>query len=347
MIEIRAIDKTIYASQLAAFLPAQIIDIHTHAWLRAFVRDDFHDPRLAKWPERVAADNSIEDLLASYRLLLPGKKVTPMVFGWPERSVDLAQTNAYISRVCREHGLPGLLVSDPAWSAAQVEELVSTHVLRGLKPYLSLAPLALKTEEVTVYDFLPEAHLEVANAHGWIIMLHVPRPGRLKDPVNLQHLLEIERRYPRARVIVAHIGRAYCAPDVGNAFEVLAETERLLFDFSANTNSHVMADLLRAVGPRRVLFGSDLPATRMRMRRICEGGNYINLVPEGLYGDISDDPHMREVNPEEGERLSLFLYEELMAFRQAAEAVNLTTNDIADIFHNNAARLLDGTGSPA
>lgn len=340
MIEVKEIDREVYAAHLAAFLPPTIIDIHTHAWLRSFVRDDFHDPRLAKWPERVAADNAIEDLLESYRLLLPGKDVTPLVFGWPERSVDLAQTNAYTGRVCREHGLPGLLVSDPAWSAAEVEALVAEHGLRGLKPYLSLAPLELRTEDVTIYDFLPREHLEAADAHGWIVMLHIPRPGRLKDSVNLRQLLEIERRYPRARVIVAHIGRAYCPPDVGNAFEVLADTERLLFDFSANTNAAVMAQLLRAVGPRRVLFGSDLPATRMRMRRICEGGNYVNLVPMGLYGDVSDDPHMREVGPEEGERLSLFLYEELRAFKQAAEAAHLDASSIADVFYNNAARLL-------
>ena len=45
------------------------------------------------------------------------------------------------------------------------------------------------------------------------------------------------------------------------------------------------------------------------------------------------------------ERLSLFLYEELMAFRQTAEAINLTITDLAVIFHNNMR--LDGTGSPA
>jgi uncharacterized protein len=268
----------------------------------------------------------------AYRALLPGKRVTPLVFGWPERSVDLAQTNTYTACVFRQHGLPGLLVSDPAWPAAQVEQLVAEHGLRGLKPYLSLAPIELRNEDVTIYDFLPEEHLEVANAHGWIVMLHIPRPGRLKDPVNLRLLLEIERRYPRARVILAHIGRAYCETDMGNALDVLTGAERLLFDFSANTNGGVMGALLRAVGAQRVLFGSDLPATRMRMRRICENGTYINLVPRGLYGDVSDDPHMREVGTEEGEKLSLFLYEELIAFRQAAEAANLDAGDIVDVF---------------
>ena len=93
-------------------------------------------------------------------------------------------------------------------------------------------------------------------------------------------------------------------------------------------------------GPRRILFGSDLPILRMRMRRICENGVYINLVPPGLYGDVSDDPHMREVSPQEGAKLSFFMYEELLAFRQATEATGLDDADLEDVFYNNAARVL-------
>jgi hypothetical protein len=93
-----------------------------------------------------------------------------------------------------------------------------------------------------------------------------------------------------------------------------------------------------------VLFGSDLPVVRMRMRRICENGFYVNLIPPGLYGDVSDDAHMREVSDEEGAQLSFFMYEELLAFRQAAEAVGLTASDVADVMHNNAARLIERAG---
>ena len=105
-----------------------------------------------------------------------------------------------------------------------------------------------------------------------------------------------------------------------------------------------MECLLRAVGPRRVVFGSDMPVVRMRMRRICEHGFYVNLVPPGLYGDISDDPHMREVSEEEGSRLSFFMYEELLAFREAAEAVGLSAEDVEDVMYNNAARLITSAG---
>jgi len=121
----------------------------------------------------------------------------------------------------------------------------------------------------------------------------------------------------------------------------------MVFDFSANTNAEVFEECLRAFGPRRLVFGSDLPIARMRMRRICENGSYINLVPPGLYGDVSGDVHLREVSAEEGAELSFFMYEQLFAFRRAAEAVGLSASDLEDVFYNNAVRLIADAGGRA
>lgn len=334
------VDRRFYAEKLANFLPHQIIDFHTHVWLKEFGLPGDHVTRGPTWPNRVADENPVEDLLETYRLMLPRHEVTPLLLGWPEREVDQERANGYISQAIRERSLPGLLVTLPEWSAKELEQRVRAGGFVGLKPYLNLAPAHIPSAEITIYDFLPPHHLEVADAHGWIVLLHIPRPGRLRDPRNLAQMLEIEWRYPHIKLVIAHIGRAYCPEDVGDAFAMLADTERMCFDFSANTNAAVMQQTLATVGPRRVLFGSDLPITRMRMRRICEHGFYVNLVPPGLYGDVSDDPHMREVSAAEGQELSFFLYEELYAFRQAAEAVGLSASDVADVFYGNAARLL-------
>ena len=345
LFDVTGVDRAYYAERLADFLPPKVIDVHTHVWLKSFIGAGEEEMRTANWPSRVAEDNAIEDLRETYRLLLPEQQVTPVIFGSPRREVNLAATNSYVSQAARAHGLPALLVSTPAWPPKELERHVVEGRFLGLKPYLSFAPPEIRGSDITIYDFLPHGHLEVADAHGWVIMLHVPRPDRLRDPVNLTHLLEIERRYPNIQVIVAHIGRAYCRADAGDAFNVLGATSRMVFDFSANTSSWVMEQALRAFGPRRILFGSDLPILRMRMRRICENGRYVNLVPPRLYGDVSADPHLREVDEEEGNRLSFFLYEELWAFRQAAEALGLTRSAIEDIFHNNAARILYGPNS--
>ncbi len=78
----------------------------------------------------------------------------------------------------------------------------------------------------------------------------------------------------------------------------------------------------------------------MRMRRICENGIYINLVPRGLYGDVSGDPNMREVDGAEASKLTLFMYEELLAFRRAAEEPGFGRDDLEDIFYNNSAAMI-------
>jgi len=342
--EVKEADKAFYNEHLVDFLPQRMIDIHAHVWLKTFFEKTSAETRGPRWPRLVAEENPIEDLLHTYQLMFPQHRVTPLIFGSPWPGVILEQTNGYVSQVARQHNLPSLVVSTPEWSAEELEQLVSDGGFLGLKPYPDFAPAQIALDDITIFDFLPPRHLEVADAYGWIVMLHLPRRMRLKDPVNLAQMLEIERRYPNVRLIIAHIGRAYCVEDVGNAFDVLQNSERMLFDFSANTNTQVMEQLIRTVGPRRVLFGSDMPILRMRMRRICENGIYINLVPPGLYGDISDDPHMREVSREEGEKLSLFMYEELLAFRRAAEATGLTTADLEDIFCNNAARLIAEVG---
>jgi len=92
------------------------------------------------------------------------------------------------------------------------------------------------------------------------------------------------------------------------------------------------------VGPKRIMFGSDMPILRLRTRRIEENGKYINIVPKGVYGDVSADSHMRE---SEDEEFTFFMYREIEAFRAAAEATGLSRADIEDVFCNNACRLFD------
>ena len=337
LIEVKAVDREFYESRIRGFVPGRAIDVHTHVWEEP--RAVEASGRVAAWPSRVAASNPIGGLLETYRLLLPGKDVVPLIFGSPTASgVDGA--NEYVRRCAADHNLPALLLARPEWTAAQLEQRIEAGGFIGVKVYLSYAPAYLPADEIRIFDFLPPHQLQMLDERGFVVMLHIPRPMRLRDPVNLAQLLEIDRRYPNAKVIVAHVGRAYCEEDAVDAFEELAGTERLMFDISANTNEAVFRRLIAAVGPKRILFGSDMPILRMRMRRICENGRYVNLVPRGMYGDVSGDPHMREVSGAEAAGLTFFLYEEIDAFRRAADAEGLTAPDVADVFCNNAHELL-------
>ena len=132
---------------------------------------------------------------------------------------------------------------------------------------------------------------------------------------------EIERKYPNVRLVVAHIGRAYSKEDIGDAFEVLRNTRHMLFDFTANVCDDAIKACIRAVGTKRLLFGSDLPIAIMRMYRVVEGGVYRNVVPRGLYGDVSGDPHMRQTDETD---ITLMIYEELRALKRCAFDLKLS-----------------------
>ncbi len=343
LFDVKAVDRRCYEEELRDWLPDQLFDVHVHCWLRSLQTQQESDKRTVSWPHLVAAENPIEHLLESYRLFFPGKECGALIFSMVRPGDPFDPLNDYVAKVVREHdNYEGLLFAHPQWSAETFEQKILDGGFRGAKVYLNHSPAYLPVDELRIFDFLPHHQLDVLDRHGWVVMLHIPRHARLRDPVNLHQMLEIEQRYPRVKVIIAHVGRAYCAEDVGDAFRILAPTERMLFDFSANTNAGVFGQLLDAVGPKRVLFGSDLPITRMRMRRIERDGRYLNLVPPRLYGDVSNDPNMAEVSPEDADQLTWFIYEELRAFRVAADAAGLTMADRRDIFHDNARRILAG-----
>jgi len=348
LFEVKPVDWEFYEQRLQSFLPRNIIDIHTHVWLDKFQsKEKPAHPRAVTWPERVALDNSMEDLVETHRLLFPGKKLLPLIFGSAlSFGDDIHAGNRYVSESGRKYRVPALLFADPQWGEIEFEERIASRNFLGAKVYLTRSDPRIPEKDIQIYDFLPHHQLKVLDRRGGILMLHIPRPGRLRDPLNLTRIIEIERHYPSVKMIIAHVGRAYCPEDIGNAFEALGETRKVSFDISANTCAATFEQAIRAVGPERILFGSDLPITRMRMRRICEGGNYVNLIPRGLYGDVGGDTHLRELDGEDADRLTFFMYEELDAFCYAAARTGLGEKDIEAVFHGNAAKMLGEAGMP-
>lgn len=329
-IQITDYDKKVYEEKLVDFLPDRIIDCHTHVWLPGMKKPDAKGS--AAWTYKVASDMSYEDLQASQSALFPGKTVTSVMMGSP--TCDLPRVNGYVTELIQKYKEPCLYCTAYNTSTQEIEAAMAQGYL-GIKPYLANCAPYIPANEVRIFDFLPHEHLELMNRMGGIIILHIPRPMRLRDPVNLEQMMEIDERYPNAKVIIAHVGRAYVHKDIGDAFDLLRKTKNLYYDFSANTYDYAMEGIIEAVGPKRVMFGSDMPYSKMRMYRIDDNGNYVNVVPRGLYGDVSDDPHMRETDEPD---VTTFVYEELLAFRRAAERLGLTREDVYDIMYGNAAR---------
>ena len=341
LLDVKPYDKLVYEQELKDFLPDTFIDCHTHIWLDEqchFCKDTAN--RSCAWPNMVAFENPVEDLNETNRLLFPDKKVISVLYGQCMVTTDLKMANAYVGACAKANNFPALYLSHPSQSAASVERnvLANPH-FKGLKVYLQFAPGYIPNNEIRIYDFLPHEHLALADKYGWVVQLHIARPRRLADPVNYIQIREIEEKYPNLQLIIAHLGRAYADEDLGDALPYLKDMKKTVWDFTANTNQTVMEKVLDMVGPERFIYGTDFPIFRMKARRVVENGFYINEIPMGSLGDVSADPHMREIPYPEADKITFFIYEEILSCKRACEKLGLSKNDVNNIFYGNSAKI--------
>ena len=112
----------------------------------------------------------------------------------------------------------------------------------------------------------------------------------------------------------------------------------MMFDFTANLFTPAITEGIKTVGVDRFMFGTDLPIAWMRMYRIVENGDYFNVVPKGYCGDVTGQAHMRQ---EENDKISLMVYEQLLAFKRTAAELHLSDSDVEKIMYGNAKALCE------
>jgi predicted TIM-barrel fold metal-dependent hydrolase len=330
------VDLPFYRDNLRDFLPERLIDIHAHSSNNPPRNRSVDFPSF--WPEWVTfgCGMPLPNLLDAYIKMFPGKDVTAACFPNPTSDLEkLCRQNGYLAEELeRYEHVFGMMLTHASWGQRDLLDRMSKGRFVGIKPYPS-AIGNIPADEITIFDYLPHTHLELAQKEGWVVMLHIPRRERLADELNIAHIKEIHERYPSLKLVIAHVGRAYCPRYGEEGLRKLSECENLLFDISANSNQEVFGVLIEEFGPRNILFGSDMPITAMRAKRVCEGDNYVNYTRHADW----EDSHTRRC-PYEEDTYTFFLYEEILAFRGAAEEHGLTDSDIEDVFFNNACRVL-------
>lgn len=253
----------LWAEELREWVPQRIFDAHVHL-----------GPAEAMGPisperrgEGLCAFTSVlwEDLAGFYERLYAGREVVGLIaFPLPLREVDLEAANAYlVALMRREPRVRAFLLSHPTETRRAVacyEESQRAGVpFRGVKPYFDL--LGKSNYETTMPEFLPDDLLEFMDSEGLAMTLHTSGIG-VGDPENQRFLRRLATRYPRIRVVLAHMGR-FLQP--GQFFDfmdagVLEECPSLYLDTSWVVLPEVFQRLLerRALWDR-LLFGSDIP----------------------------------------------------------------------------------------
>ena len=182
-------------------------------------------------------------------------------------------------------------------------------------------------------EMLPDWAMAVAHERRLLVMLHIPRAKRLEDPLNRRQLRKLCVRWPGAKIILAHIGRAYYLRGVTGLLDDLRELPNLYFDLAMVQHWEVMAHLFRQVPISRVLFGSDIPIALAQGKAVEINHQYTYVTPRPWSLSLCDDKNKLQ--------FTSFLNEQLRAIQQAATATKLSRSAIAALFYDNARALVN------
>lgn len=110
--------------------------------------------------------------------------------------------------------------------------------------------------------------------------------------------------------------------------------EGFYFDTSAVINTDVYKIAFEKIPLKNILYGSDLPILFWHGKREYTEKQYTNLCRE----NYSWNKHLD--SPENEEKYTLFIYEQLRAILDAADMTGLDNKNKEAIFYDNTYRLL-------
>jgi hypothetical protein len=274
------------------------------------------------------------ELEEAYDLLFPDRTVEYLAFGMPLTVIDREANNRYVASVIDGETRFGLYVPPLDADADTLWDAIRDGGFAGFKPYLAYVTWK-DIEEIRILDFVTESVLEVAHEHSLIIMLHVPRNTRLPDPDNLRDLETIAARYPNARVILAHGGRAYARDIIEPALDILATLPNMTFDLSVVQSAGVVQAILERMPAGRVMYGSDIPVATVRGLLFMLNGQRVTVTRKSFPWSIS--------SAQPGQLRCTFMgYEQLRAIKAACDALAYDSAAIYSLFYGTARELVTG-----
>ena len=335
---LREIDGPIYREELAPYLPKRIFDTHVHLLRRSDYLGGVTPEKLdTTAPAPLSRDFTYRHLSDAMRRLFPRQQWEAIVFHLPFRFVDIERGNRWIASLARKHkNLHPLMMPTPEMKPGYVEREIEEQGFLGLKPYQGLGTKPKKGEP-RIRNFLTAEHMKIVNERGLVVVLHVPRKGRIADPANIRDVAELCHRYPRARIVLAHTGRSYGPWFIEQAIPTLKGCRNLSFDLAALDEVETIDVLLENVSHKRVLFASDLPVTLLHGRHLCVNRHCFFL---------TEEPCPNSITPPAGHEfpMTFMLYETARALIRAWKKKGLPRKALHDMFYHNAKRLVTVKG---
>jgi len=333
-------DLKIFKEEFENFLPEKVYDFHVHLWAKDFYnskisknrmkQNPFLDPEIVQFTYKTFKDIT--------KKLFPGKEYRGLFFGFPIKEINLEKNNRYISEINTKNNNYGLFMPKPDLQEVPADFFKNGFI--GFKPYPDLLDFSEPDDfskldiDVGIFDFISEAVLEFCQGYSLILLIHIPRKGRLNDKRNIEEIKVIGKRYPKIKIILAHAGRSYCYSDIKDSINYLKELKNLYVDTAMINSFSVNKVLLEELGPERVIYGSDLAVAALKGKNIDINNRHYFVTKNPKAWSLSSSE--MELN-----NLTFFIYEIIRAIKVAVKSLNLGKEDIENIFYLNAKRLIE------
>ncbi|MDA0207440.1 MAG: amidohydrolase family protein [Acidobacteria bacterium] len=315
-------DRNFFEREIESFLPDKIFDAHAHLFKQGTVSWDLKGlPPQVGYPEYQALIQDLHPKRRTAALFLPAFS--------PDKKDLLPQCNEWISQqvALSKDCVGGFFVKpedDPEWVRQEVKRLK----LRGFKCYHTMAAVT-PTWETQIPDYLPEQLVKVAGEEGWSITLHMVRSRAAADEGNQRWIERYCRQYPNLTLILAHSARGFQPAHNLEGLHNLKGLDNLYFDTSANCEPIAHQAIMRIIGHKKMLYGSDFHVSHLRGRSVAVADSFLWLYEE--------TPVWKE---KQGTIKPVMVgLENLRSLKWACWSERLSDNAVEDIFWNNAAKL--------
>ena len=297
------------------FLPDRLFDAHAHIFSPSFQ------------PTNIMSDKDAvcdaECYFKGMRAMVCNRELSANFITKPDPAMrDIALGHLYASddflfrELDKNQDCVGEIMILPSESDGDIEARLVHKSIRGIKCYGYMAESKTPGKEA-LCEFLPESAIALADRRGLAITIHLMRAG-LADRENAEYIIDMAKKYPNAKFILAHSARAFAAHTLIDNIDKVKPYENIFFDFSAICESPTFTALLLKVGSGRCMWGTDYPNSVLRGKAISYADGFTWLFDDKLDGAW------------------LYGIEGLYAVKEAATILSLKNTQIEDIFYNTA-----------
>lgn len=328
-------DRRLWTEELRPALPDRLFDTHVHLVKPGSFPPGFNFPPRSCY-QKFGGFAEKRTLEAVFAEMLPGLELFYACFGTPDPAAD--RSDAAAMETDNRHAF-GLRLLSPDDSPELLDRDLRDHRLLGFKPYPDLAAACRgrPVPEITLNDFFSRAQLQYIDRHRLICVVHIPRPGRLADPLNQRQMVELCQSCPGGQFIFAHIGRAYWLRGITGQLDRLATCPNAWLDTAMVNHPEVLRYAFDHFPAERILFGSDAPIAFLHGKSVEINHQYAYLTGDdfNLGTTIHDANGAIDFAP--------FYYEQLRAALSLklsqAQLENFLCNHALSLFTTTAQRL--------